>query len=357
MIIPGRPVKGYSEIDNFFNNLKLNLKTIETLTNENVASFQERYITTRKRLNKLEDDFAVSVKTISKKYIENGEDGLIAISIAESETSMLYNETYDSLWLKQVNNIRLKEISIDNIVKSTIILLHSTLESGLFELCSILEKEIHPKINISDIKDSKGYIYQSILFLTKVIGINSIEQLYDYYIPYSRLRNIIVHNIQNKEEKIPEQFNKFFHKENQIIQFTDPELITKMLIVIQELIDTMELELDKIQGFPALINKIKNIFWIINQKEITVTCDEKTIIYNCEILSDKYGFKRKLNITFEPSKISSNRIVIDKNDMVINEFGLFQYFNNRLNYLKKEMKYYKKLIKGKKSFKLEIKIY
>jgi len=280
---------------------------------------------------------------------------LTANSIAEDESSIVFNETYDSLWLKQENNIRLKEISIDNIIKSTIILLHSTLESGLFELCSLLEKEMQTTINISDINDSKGYINQSIVFLTKVIGLKNIKQLHDCYVPFNKLRNNIVH-IEKKEEKIPEQFFKYYNIENKVIRFSDSELINEMIIVIRNLIESIELELDLIQGFPALIKKIGNIFWTLNQKNLEVECIDNVIVYKSIIYSEKYNFVRKLKITFKPASSSRNRIEISENDKIINDYNLFLCFERRLNYLKKVMKYYKNLIKGKRSFKLEVKI-
>jgi hypothetical protein len=361
MIIAGRPTKGYNNIENQFYQIRLELDNAYVILKNNIDSFNLKFDAEKNDVVSKREKFDILVRKKHKEYLESGEDGETANSLAKSDASdELQIHPYwfeDRDW----NLDLLQKHSIDGYHKSSIIMIYSQIEYFFIKLCEELKVEINSQLVLKDLA-GYGIIGTCLVYLEKVVGIKINERLKDKFLIYQKIRNNIIHDnssiieVEGKQIKqVLSQFEGAYIEDENRYYINNISIFEQFKKDTENFIESIEGEVEKQIGFKTILKRMRTGFGnpLFDRKNETVEVVGDKFIYSCIIYRlTKREASQKLTITVQKAS-NARRILDDKKSTyaIANKEEFLKVFENTADSVLKIFKHYKALIKGKDSYR------
>lgn len=362
MISHGRPKDGYSDYENLFHILHLELDTAISILKINISNTKAKYEADKTEYNIHETEFETTVKEIIERLRKEGEDPENAISMAESEAQgkLGFDPFYEDIYELEV----IQKLSNDGHSKAAFIMMYSSIEYFLIRLCNILKNRLFRKLDIEDLS-GKGYINSCFLYFEKVVEIAYDTKEYDMFKRFQLIRNTIIHNNSSTTGKDIETITSIIHTykssitiEEDRFQFKDTEIVIAFFENVKRLLASLELNIEKTFNFECLLYKLKHDvgYSKIAAENGKISLLDNKLIYDAEVFDGKKATIHLLKITMEPSGDSVNNLIIVRKPEFVTKMEIEQFYENSKSTVRKYLKEYRKLIDAK-NIKYEMTIY
>ena len=243
MIKPGRPPRGYSVIENIFYILNKELNQIHEILKDSISGIKYKY-EKEKQKNELKlEAYYKKAKELTAKFLNEEEEPIVAHDIAYGEAMSILG-MYPDLFDEQMeNNTLVFEQSIDQLIKSTIVMVYSVIEYSLNKICMILEKQLNTNIKLDDLKN-RGYIGTYFIFFEKVALIDFDKLEYSRFQKFQNVRNNIVHANSTLERKeiiqILQSYKQSIRTKDGRYHFNNDYFVTNFIKTSKKLINSLE---------------------------------------------------------------------------------------------------------------------
>ena len=367
MIYPGRPTNGYSDIENLFYILNRELDNAFSILKINIENSLKSYKSEVKKLKELESKFQKTIQQNREKYIAEGEDADIANAIALSDAQNEYNIDVYYFEFQSSNLELIKQLSIDSLCKSTMVMLYSTIEYFMIEICANLKEKLPTKIGLEDLSGN-GYIGTCFIYLEKVIDINYDKNEYENkFKEFQLIRNKIVHSNSSIVEKgnmmaitgiVNRKNSGLIIEENRFI-FKSIHFVELFLKSSKKILNSLESNIEMKLNFPSLLHELKYKLGssrIFRDNEEIKVIDNK-IVYHAKISRMHKNSYGEMSITIETSKNSLNNLMIEKLPDFLTTDDIEKYYEDTKQRVRNSLKKHLNLINGKRNVSYKMRIH
>jgi len=360
-MIFGRPPQGYNIIENQFYRIQLELDNALVILKNNIGSFNLKFDAEQEDIDRIAEQYTELVNKKYKEYLQQGEEGETAYSIAESDAANELNLQPFWIDMMQEDLYLLQRDSVDGYYKSSIVLMYSQIEFFFISLCNILKDEVKSPLVLKDLA-GYGIIGTCLVYLEKVVGIKIDEGLRGKFLNYQRIRNNIIHDNSNLVEVDGKQikpvlslFKGTYSEYDNRYYINDISIVEQFKKDVENFIESIESEVEKRIEFKTILTQMRTGFGnsLFDRKNETVKVDDDKFIYSCII--NRYHKKdetQKLTITIQ--KVSNSKKILDDEKStftIATKEEFLKVFDSTAKNVIGIFKHYKSLINGKNSYK------